>query len=131
MNNKRNRFVYTVIMAAVMSLGLLSRKATHILPDFLNAYLGDALWALMIFIGFGIVLRSAATKIVATAAISFCYLIEASQLYHAGWIDTIRETALGGLILGYGFLWRDLAAYGIGIGIGIIAEQLYWMIKKT
>ena len=33
----------------------------------------------------------------------FCYGIEMSQLYHAQWIDSIRATTLGGLVLGYGF----------------------------
>lgn len=33
----------------------------------------------------------------------FLFVIEFSQLYHAEWIDQIRDTSLGGLVLGYGF----------------------------
>ena len=40
--------------------------------------------------------------------------VELSQLYHAPWIDSIRQTTLGGLILGFGFLWSDLACYAVG-----------------
>ena len=52
----------------------------------------------------------------------FCYGIEVSQLYHAEWIDSIRATTLGGLVLGYGFLWNDLVAYIIGVGVGMFCE---------
>ena len=44
----------------------------------------------------------------------FFYGIELSQLYHALWIDAIRNTTLGGLIIGFGFLWSDLVCYTIG-----------------
>jgi hypothetical protein len=35
----------------------------------------------------------------------------------------IRRTTLGGLILGYGFLWSDLAAYLLGIMAGTIIDK--------
>jgi hypothetical protein len=43
-------------------------------------------------------------------------------LYHAPWIDSIRGTTLGGLILGYGYLWSDLACYAVGVGLGALME---------
>lgn len=125
MTYKRSRLLYAVMMIVVIILGLWTRKMDYIIPDFLDTYLGDALWALMIFIGFGFIFREKKTKIVALMAISFCFLIELSQLYHANWIDNIRKTTLGGLILGYGFLWTDLLAYSIGVGIGIIIEIVF------
>ncbi|MCM3737576.1 DUF2809 domain-containing protein [Bacillus cytotoxicus] len=130
MTYKRNRLLYAIMTIIVIVLGLTSRKMAHVLPHILNTYLGDALWALMIFIGFGFIFNSAQTKVVALFSLSFCYIIEFSQLYHASWIDHIRETTLGGLILGYGFLWSDLLAYTIGIGVGVIGEILFIMIRK-
>ncbi|ENQ3080644.1 DUF2809 domain-containing protein [Bacillus cereus] len=130
MTYKRNRFLYAIITIIVIILGLTSRKLAHVLPHILNTYLGDALWALMIFIGFGFIFNRVQTKVLALLAISFCYIIEFSQLYHASWIDHIRETTLGGLILGYGFLWSDLLAYTIGIGVGVIGEMLFVSIRK-
>lgn len=62
------------------------------------------------------------TKELAVISLLFCYGIEMSQLYHAPWIDSIRATTLGGLVLGYGFLWSDLIAYTIGVGIGLFLE---------
>ncbi|MCY7330065.1 MAG: DUF2809 domain-containing protein [Saprospiraceae bacterium] len=36
------------------------------------------------------------------------------QLYHAPWMDGLRVTRLGGLILGFGCLWSDLGCYTLG-----------------
>ncbi|SFD20498.1 Protein of unknown function [Bacillus sp. 491mf] len=130
MTFKRNRLLYAMMTIIVIILGLTSRKIAHVLPHILNTYLGDALWALMIFVGFGFIFKSAQTKVIALLALIFCYIIEFSQLYHASWIDHIRETTLGGLILGYGFLWSDLLAYAIGIGVGVISEMLFIWIRK-
>ena len=52
------------------------------------------------------------------AALAFSFAIEFSQLYQADWINALRRTTLGGLILGYGFLWSDLVCYTVGILIG-------------
>jgi len=108
--------------SAVISLGLLSRKMTDHLPDLINLVLGDALWALIIYLLFGMVFRNWSVKKVAIFGLVFCYMIEFSQIYHAEWIDSVRSTTLGGLILGFGFLWSDLVAYSIGIGFGIIVD---------
>jgi hypothetical protein len=59
---------------------------------------------------------------VALAAVAFCFAIELSQLYHAPRIDSIRQTTLGGLVLGFGFLWTDLVCYSVGIAIGSVVE---------
>ena len=61
---------------------------------------------------------------VTVIALLFAYSIELSQLYHATWLDQIRHTRAGGLILGYGFLWSDLLCYGIGVAVGSILEKV-------
>ncbi|PGD93484.1 DUF2809 domain-containing protein [Bacillus wiedmannii] len=125
MNTKRNRVVYALFTIVVIILGLSSRKFAFALPHLLNDYLGDALWALMIFTGFGFLFPKTETKKLAFISLMFCYGIEASQLYHAEWIDSIRATNLGGLVLGYGFLWSDVVAYTIGVGVGILCEVIF------
>lgn len=122
MNTKRNRLLYAVFTIVVIMLGLSSRKFAFALPDLLNDYLGDALWAVMIFVGFGFLFPKIETRKLAFISLIFCYGIEISQLYHAEWIDSIRATTLGGLVLGYGFLWSDLVAYTIGVGVGMLGE---------
>ena len=59
----------------------------------------------------------------ALLSLSFSILIEVSQLYHAPWIDSIRRTTMGGLVLGFGFVWSDLACYAVGVGLGVVIEM--------
>ena len=124
---KRNRLLYLILTIIVMVLGLLSRKISG-LPKIIELYSGDILWALMVFLLFAFLFNKKSTIFIISWAIIFSYSIEISQLYHAPWIDAIRNTVLGGLILGFGFLWSDLVCYTIGIIIGIIIDII---INKT
>ena len=124
---RRNRLLYLLLTIIVMILGLLSRKISG-LPKIIELYSGDILWALMVFLLFAFLFNKKSTIFIISWAIICSYSIEISQLYHAPWIDAIRNTVLGGLILGFGFLWSDLVCYTIGIIIGIIIDI---MINKT
>jgi len=77
--------------------------------------LGDVLWAMMVTVGFSVLLFKYKAETWLMTSLLFCYLIELSQLYHADWIDTIRQSFIGGLVLGFGFLWTDILAYTIGV----------------
>ena len=127
---RRSRIFNGIMIIIVIFLGLSSRRMTNIMPHFLNTYLGDALWALMVYLGFGFIFNEMKIRKVALMGILFCYLIEVSQLYHANWIDNIRKTTLGGLVLGYGFLWSDIVAYTIGVAVGIIIDILFRRFEK-
>lgn len=119
----RNRIVYFFLILLTVGIGLTSRKMADQLPKLVNLYLGDILWALMIFLITGFIFNKRKTGCIGLYAAAFCYLIEISQLYHTQWIDAIRSTTLGALILGYGFLWSDILAYSMGVGLGIILEK--------
>ena len=118
---KRNRIYQSGYVILTVTLGLFSRSGY--LPDFLYDYLGDALYALMFFFIIGFVFPKFSTIKVALIALSFCFAIEISQLYHAEWIDTIRQTRIGGLVLGFGFLWSDLLSYTFGVITGALLER--------
>jgi hypothetical protein len=106
MRQQRRRVpvAWTGLIALAASLGIGSRRYAYALPAFIAAYAGDTLWATAAFLGIGLILPRASTWRVAELAISFSVLIEVSQLYHAPWIDSIRGTTIGGLILGFGFM---------------------------
>ena len=126
----RNRIVYLISVAIVMGLGLSSRKYAGYLSEYINTYLGDALWAVMIYLFASLLLNGRKPSQIALLSLSFCYLIEISQLYHAPWIDAIRNTRLGGLVLGFGFLWTDIIAYTMGIGFMLAIESIYFWSKE-
>ncbi|OJW23934.1 MAG: hypothetical protein BGO49_17255 [Planctomycetales bacterium 71-10] len=119
---RRNPLAGLVLVAVTILLGIGSRRFGHWLPGFVADYAGDTLWALVAFLGIGLILPRASTWRVALLATSFSVMIEIGQLYHAPWIDSIRGTTLGALVLGHGFLWSDLACYAVGVGLGILVE---------
>jgi hypothetical protein len=121
---KRNRLWYTAAAAAVIVLGLASREITGLFPPVLGKYPGDALWALLVFLLLGIARPSWSTPTVALLALTVSFLDEFSQLYQAPWINAIRETGLGHIILGSAFSRIDLIAYTIGITFAALPEYL-------
>jgi hypothetical protein len=114
--------IWILLISLVCALGLGSRRYAAALPGVIAAYAGDTLWALAAFLGLGVLLPRASTRRVALLATAFSVLVELSQLYHASWIDAVRRTTLGGLVLGFGFLWSDLACYALGVGIGVLID---------
>jgi hypothetical protein len=120
---RRNPLFQIAQIALAAALGIASRYYAHAWPGFIAAYAGDTLWAMAGFAGIGLVLPRASTRTVAQLAMILSIAVELSQLYHAPWIDSIRQTTLGGLILGFGFLWSDLACYAAGIGLGVILDR--------
>ncbi len=121
---RRNRLFQLALIALICLLGINSRRFGAHLPWLIASYSGDTLWALAAFLGTGLLLPRASTGLVACLALIVSLTVECSQLYHAPWIDAIRRTTPGGLLLGYGFLWSDLACYAAGVGIGVMFEKL-------
>ncbi len=122
----RSRLAYALLIVAVIALGLASRAKSlqPFLPLFIGNYAGDTLYAVMIFFGLAFLRPRAATLTLAALALGFCTLIELSQLYHAVWVDNLRHTRIGGLVLGFGFLWSDLVCYAVGVACGVALEFL-------
>jgi hypothetical protein len=118
----KRRLTYLIAALLAVALGLASRHFRSSLPTFLAHYAGDSLWALMVFFLVSCLWPSRPVALRAAVALSFAFLIETSQLYHAPWIDSLRATRLGGLVLGFGFLWSDLACYAVGVAFGAIVD---------
>lgn len=124
----RHRGLYAAWVAAVICAGLASRSESVALPAFAAKYAGDALWALMVFLGLGLLLPARPTATLAGLAAAVCVAVECSQLYHAPWLDAARRTWLGRMTLGDTFGWGDIAAYLVGIASGGAAE---WAVCRA
>lgn len=120
----RDRLSYFIAGCLVVALGLAARRYAAVLPVFLAEYAGDTLWALMVFVGIGFLAPRWSSFRVAVVALVVSYSVEVSQLYHAPWIDALRDTRIGGQVLGFGFLWSDIACYTVGVALGITLETL-------
>jgi hypothetical protein len=121
----RNRLAYAAMIILVIGAGLVSRSTFSVhLPRFISEYAGDTLWALMVFLLIGFFSPALRTRTVAAAALAFAFTIELSQLYQAEWLNQIRGTRPGALVLGAGFVWSDFLCYTTGVVIGIAGESL-------
>lgn len=127
---KRNRILYFFIIIALICTGLAARKWKVFLPDVVNVYLGDAIWAAMIYFGIAFILNRRSLSFIAMLSLAFCYCIEISQFYHAPWIDEIRHTRIGALMLGFAFLWSDIFAYTLGISLSFLGENFFFKGKR-
>ena len=108
----------------VLLLGLASRRFFGDIP-FIKIYVGDIAWALMVYFGMAFTFTKWSVGAIALATLTFAFGIEASQLYHTLMLDGLRATRLGGLVLGFSFLWSDLLCYSAGVLAGLVAE---WFI---
>lgn len=126
---KRKRILYFILIITVMILGIASRKYGEYLSEVISKYSGDILWALMVYLGFGFLLSKTSIKYIALISLILSFGIEISQLYNSAWINTIRETTIGALVLGHGFLFSDLLCYTIGVLIGLTFEYFYNLIR--
>ena len=119
---QRSRVIYGVAVLAVICLGLASRKYPFLLPSVLGKYPGDALWALMMYCAFGVLLPRASRGRLFMLALAVCFGVECFKFYQAPWIMAIRYSTLGHLVFGQVFSWQNLVAYTIGAATGVLLE---------
>ena len=130
MQDWQRRLLYLVCAVVVMVFGLASRRYGTYLPVFVADYAGDTLWALMVFLGVSVVAPGARVSHRGAIALALAYAVEGSQLYHAPWIDAVRRTTLGGLVLGFGFVWTDFVCYAAGVLIGVVVDYTVGFRKR-
>jgi hypothetical protein len=118
----RNRPRYLLFIFVTTVSGLIWRSRLIPLTPFMSKYGGDALWALMVFFGFGFLFTRISTVRLSLVSLGFAWAIEFSQLYRTPWFDAIRATRPGHLVFGSTFNWPDLPAYAVGIALGALLE---------
>ena len=119
----QTRLTNALLAALIIPLGLATQPMKSHYPV-LGDMLGDALWATMVFFIAGLIFPNFTVLKRAFIALAFAFCIEFSQLYHRPWIDEIRSTTLGAMILGFTFAWQDLFCYAAGIVLGIVALSI-------
>lgn len=120
---KRKIIISLIGIAVLIPLGLISRHI-NCLPN----EVGDALWAMMIFCIWRIILHRKPLTTVAVVSLINSYLVEFSQLITWSFLVEFRKTFLGHVMLGQGFWWVDLVAYTIGIAC---IFGLFRLFEKT
>jgi hypothetical protein len=119
----RSRLAFLLLATGTVAMGLATRRFRRALPAVVGLYGGDVLWAAMVYLLAAAIWPWASMRRLALGAAAFALVIEVGQLYHAPWIDAVRGTRLGGLVLGFGFLWSDLACYAVGIALAVLIDR--------
>ena len=109
------RWIYGAFIFFIPLLGLGIRADSIRLHPFLATYAPDVLWAWLVFALVVTFAPRLSTPRAGGVAFTFALAMECSQLYQAPWLNAWRTTFVGGLLLGYGFLWSDLLCYAAGI----------------
>jgi hypothetical protein len=115
---QRSILIYFFLITITIVFGLFSRHYTSV-----PLFIGDILWATMVYFIVRFLFITKSLPFAILASLLFCFAIEFSQLYKAPWINDLRHTLFGRLILGDTFLWSDLLCYVVGIMTG-------WLIDK-
>lgn len=124
----KKRIVYFILYLLTIPIGLATRKKPEWFLPAIAKYGGDILWAACFFFFFRVFFIQKKLWQVALITYVFAVLIEVSELYHAPWIDNIRRTFLGKMILGFGFLRSDLICYAIGV---LLAWFIATFVEKS
>jgi hypothetical protein len=118
------KLIYLLLFIFCTWLALATRIHSQWFHPFIATYGGDTIWAAM-FLFF---LRIFFGKITLWKLAIINFLLGAAdetlQLYQAPWIQEIRHTKIGGLLLGFGFLWSDILCYAIGTAIAFVVIRI-------
>ena len=117
------RQLYAISVLVCITLGLFSRSSIYDFPDWSDAYVGDVLWASMVYFLIAALYPKGRISLKITLAMSFAFFIEFSQLIQADWMNQIRSIPGMALVLGYGFKWSDLLCYTVGIGVATLIDR--------
>ncbi len=119
------RIGWFIVICITIALGMASRHF-KVVPLFV----GDILWATMVYFIVRFLFVNKPIRFIVIASLLFSYAIEIGQLYKAPWIDGIRPTLFGHLVLGSTFNWGDMISYTAGVGLAVLVELLI-MNRKT
>jgi hypothetical protein len=122
----KKRLFYLLLTFVFIVIALTVREIWAYLPDFINIWLGDYLWDVMLFWACMVLFLHTNRLKIALSLVVFCWCVEASQAFHTPWLDAFRNTTFGGLLLGHGFLWSDIIAYTAGVVTAYFVDKRFW-----
>lgn len=121
-SGRRNRFGFSVALLLTIVLGLGSRRWSDWLPEFIVNHAGDALWAVAVYILLAIIMPVMRSWKLAVFSLVISFGVEFIQLINMPWLDSLRATLIGKLMLGSGFLWIDLIRYFAGVAGAFLVD---------
>ena len=124
MPDRRPILIGAAFTIAAAVIGLASRQPPLQNWPIIGPWGGDAAWTIAACGGVRMLRPRWTTLRIALTGYALSVSVEISQLIHLPWLDAVRATRLGALLLGRGFLWTDLVAYLGGASIYGILDAL-------
>ena len=121
------KIIYCFLFVFCAWLAIATRTHASWFPPFIAEYGGDTIWAGMFLFFLRIFFGKTSLWKLALINVGLGVADEALQLYHAPWIESIRHTRIGGLMLGFGFLWSDIICYAVGT---LLAYSIVVLIER-
>jgi hypothetical protein len=121
------RIIYCISFLFLGWLALATRGHHQWFHPLIITYGGDVIWAgMFLFFLRMIFLKTALWKL---ALINYALGVadEFTQLYRASWVNAVRETTIGRLLFGVGFLWSDILCYATGT---LLAFIIIWLAER-
>lgn len=118
------RLAIVSCLVVTIAAGLLVHLRGGMLGAAMQDVAGDALWATMMAWWVALLFPQVSLTSRAVVAYAICVAVEVSQLVHTSWLDAVRDTSLGHLVLGSDFDARDLVAYAAGVVVALLLERV-------
>lgn len=93
------------------------------LSAFVVKYGGSMLWGTMVFFLVAMPASHLSRPRITLVAAAIAICVELFRLVHFPWLDAFRLTLPGALLLGRIFSVWNMAAYGVGIAIGVSLDR--------
>lgn len=112
----RSRLSWVFCILGMIAMGILSR-VVHTGLALFDKYLGDALYATMVYGILRLLSRAAASAVCAMVVMTAIELFQLTMIPAHMLASEHLITRIGGRLLGVNFSFRDLLAYGVGISV--------------
>jgi hypothetical protein len=123
-SSSSSRVSFALLALGTIALGLGVHWHGDVFGPTARDVLGDATWAAMMAWWVAVLVPAASIRDRGFVALTICFAVEASQLYHTPALDALRRTTFGALTLGSGFDPRDLLAYTLGVVAAGLFERI-------
>ena len=120
----KKRIIYCIIFIFLTWLALATRTHRQWFHPVIIEYGGDTIWAGMFLFFLRMIFLKATLWKLALISYALGVADELTQLYRAPWANAVRETWLGRLLFGAGFLWSDILCYAIGTLLAYVIIRL-------
>ena len=129
----RNRATTICTLVSVICLGLATRRFDQTLPAFVVSHFGDALWTVAAYLSLAFVFPRWNSLRLGLVAYGLSICVEFSQLLDWPWLNAIRATKFGHLVLGSDFVWIDLVRYFCGAATATVFDWLWhrWLKQSA